>query len=48
MSFDLPGGVVFFVWTAALGKILTLDNLRKNECCGGGVLLHVQEEWRVY
>jgi hypothetical protein len=24
-----PSRVVFFVWTAALGKILTMDNLRK-------------------
>ena len=37
-SFDLLGGVVFFVWTTALGKILTLDNLRKRSvvvewCC---------------
>ena len=25
----VPSRVVFFVWLAALGKILTLDNLRK-------------------
>jgi hypothetical protein len=35
---DLLGGVVFFVWTTALGKILPLDNLRKRNvvvkwCC---------------
>lgn len=34
-----PSKVAFFAWTAALGKILTLDNLRKrqiiviNRCC---------------
>jgi hypothetical protein len=37
-SFDLFGGVVFFVRTTALGKMLTLDNLRKRNvvvewCC---------------
>ena len=37
-SFDLLVGVVFFVWTTALEKILTLDNLRKRNvvvewCC---------------
>jgi hypothetical protein len=26
-----PPRVAFFVWTAALGKILTLDNLRKRQ-----------------
>jgi hypothetical protein len=36
-----PSRVAFFVWTAALGKILTMDNLRKQECYGGGVMLHV-------
>ena len=34
-----PPRAIFFVWSAALGKILTLDNLRKrniivlNRCC---------------
>jgi hypothetical protein len=34
-----PLRVIFFVWSAALGKILTIDNLRKqhvivmNRCC---------------
>ena len=34
-----PSKVVFFVWSASLGKILTLDNLRRrqvivvNQCC---------------
>jgi hypothetical protein len=27
----LPQGQLFFVWSAALGKILTLDNLRKRQ-----------------
>jgi hypothetical protein len=35
---ETPSKVEFFVWTVALGKILTLDNLRKgnivvNWCC---------------
>jgi hypothetical protein len=36
---EAPSRVVFFVWTATLGKILTLDNLRKRNvvtvkwCC---------------
>jgi hypothetical protein len=37
----LPSRVAFFVWTAALGKILTLDNLRKDECYCGGLVLYV-------
>ena len=42
-----PLRVAFFVWSAVLGKILTLDNLRKKNiivtewCC-------VQEEWGIY
>ena len=29
----IPSRVVFFVWTAALGKCLTIDNLRKRKIC---------------
>ena len=29
----IPSRVVFFVWTAALGKCLTIDNLRKRKVC---------------
>jgi len=38
--------VAFFVWTAALGKILTHDNLRR---CGIVVVewCYVQEAWGI-
>jgi hypothetical protein len=39
--------VIFFVWTEALGKILTLDNLKKRNIIVG-LVLYVQEEWGVY
>ena len=29
----IPSRVAFFVWTAALGKCLTIDNLRKRKVC---------------
>ena len=29
----IPSKVAFFVWTAALGKCLTIDNLRKRKVC---------------
>ena len=29
----IPSRVAFFVWTAALGKCLTIDNLRKRKIC---------------
>ena len=29
----IPSKVAFFVWTAALGKCLTIDNLRKRKIC---------------
>ena len=29
----IPSRVAFFVWTAALGKCLTIDNLRKRNVC---------------
>ena len=29
----IPSRVAFFVWTTALGKYLTIDNLRKRKVC---------------
>ena len=29
----IPSRVAFFVWTTALGKCLTIDNLRKRKVC---------------
>lgn len=40
--------VACFVWTSELGKILTLDNLRKKACHCNGLLLHVQEEQGIH
>jgi hypothetical protein len=37
---NVPLLVSFFVWTATLGKILFLENLRKRSNCGG-MVLHV-------
>ena len=43
----LPPRVAFLVWTAAMGRILTIDNLRKRRvlvldwCC-------MQKEWGIY
>jgi hypothetical protein len=52
-----PARVAFFVWTAALGKILTHDNLRKRNvvviewCCmckkSGGSIEHLLLYWEV-
>jgi hypothetical protein len=42
-----PSKVVFFVWTTTLGKILMLDNLRKQNVIGG-LVLYVQEEWGIH
>jgi hypothetical protein len=39
-----PPRVAFFIWTTMLGKILTLDNLRKMHALCDGLVLHVQEE----
>ena len=42
----VPPRVAFFVWMAAKGKILTMDNLRKRKicivewCCSDHLLLH--------
>ena len=38
----IPSRVAFFVWIAALGKCLTIDNLRKKEVLDIGLVLHVQ------
>ena len=41
----VPSRVAFFIWTAALGKILTTDNLRKKK--GNHIVLvqYVQSKW---
>uniref|UniRef100_A0A7N2L766 Reverse transcriptase zinc-binding domain-containing protein n=1 Tax=Quercus lobata TaxID=97700 RepID=A0A7N2L766_QUELO len=38
----IPSRVAFFVWTAALGKCLTIDNLRKRK--GRMILAHLCDE----
>ena len=40
----VPPQVAFFVWTAALGRILTIDNLR-TQSSSGGLVQYVQKEW---
>ena len=37
----------FFAWSAALGKILTIDNLQKMEGVNCELALYVQERWMV-
>ena len=37
----VPSRIAFFVWIAALGTILTIDNLQKKK------VLYVQKQWRV-
>ena len=38
----IPSRVAFFVWIAALGKCLIIDNLRKKEGLDIELVLHVQ------
>ncbi len=40
----VPTRVVFFLWTATLGRILTVDNLRKKNTIGD-LVLYVQKGW---
>jgi hypothetical protein len=47
-SIKAPSRVVFFVWTMTLGKILTLNNLRKRNVIVVGLVLYVQEECGVH
>jgi hypothetical protein len=43
----VPLRVTFFVWTDALGNILTLDSLRKRHH-SDELVLYVQEEWGIH
>ena len=40
----VPTRVAFFLWTATLGRILTVDNLRKKNTIGD-LVLYVQKGW---
>ena len=43
----VPPRVAFFSWTAALGKILTIDNLRKRHFVVLELVFYVQKVWGI-
>jgi hypothetical protein len=41
----VPPRVAFFSWTAALGRLLTIDNFAEKKSYPYRLVLYVQEEW---